>query len=69
MKNISLDGPWHLAFAPEGEQVISHPDELASANLRTVPARVPGNVESRFAARRAAAGAVLRQQHPPAAPV
>jgi len=45
MSNISLNGQWQLAFFPEGEHIISHPDELAAADLRTLPAQVPGNVE------------------------
>jgi beta-mannosidase len=45
MTRIALDGQWQLVYFPEGEKTITHPDELASADLRIVSAQVPGNVE------------------------
>ena len=45
MTRTLLDGQWQLTFFPEGEKTISHPDDLASADLRIIPAQVPGNVE------------------------
>jgi beta-mannosidase len=45
MTRILLDGSWQLARFPEGTKTVSHPDELASAGLTTIPAQVPGNVE------------------------
>ena len=43
MTRIPLDGDWQLAYLPEGEGQVTHPDNLTA--VRTVPARVPGNVE------------------------
>jgi len=40
---IPLDGDWQLAYFPEGEWQVTHPDNLTA--VRAVPARVPGNVE------------------------
>ncbi len=42
---IDLGGDWTLYHFPEGSPQVAHPDDLASAGLESVPARVPGNVE------------------------
>jgi hypothetical protein len=43
---ISLDGDWQLTYLTEGEYAIGHPDDLRTVDGRTIPARVPGNVEA-----------------------
>jgi beta-mannosidase len=44
-ERISLNGDWQLAFFPEVESPIEHPDDLAAHAEQAIPARVPGNVE------------------------
>ena len=45
MDRIALDGEWQLAYFPEGEHAIHHPDDLDAAALPRIAAHVPGNVE------------------------
>lgn len=42
---ISLNGNWQLAFFPEAESPVKHPDDLISHAGQTISAQVPGNVE------------------------
>ena len=66
-QRISLDGDWQLAFFPEAESPIRHPDDLAAHAGQVIAARVPGNVELDLQAAGHNPGAVLRQQYPAAA--
>jgi len=45
MQRIRLDGEWRLSYFTEGEVEVEHPDGLAQADVATVAAMVPGNVE------------------------
>ena len=42
---VPLDGPWTLRHFLEGTLSITKPDDLVAADLRAIPATVPGNVE------------------------
>ncbi|MFC1975120.1 glycoside hydrolase family 2 TIM barrel-domain containing protein [Chloroflexota bacterium] len=42
---ISLDGTWQLAYFPEEDFQIAHPDQLSQTEMSLIPAHVPGNVE------------------------
>jgi beta-mannosidase len=42
---ISLNGPWMLAYWPQGEKPATEPGQLKRLEVETVPATVPGNVE------------------------
>ncbi len=42
---LSLDGKWTLHFWPQPEIPVTAPDEMQNIQYRTIPARVPGNVE------------------------
>ncbi|MEW6753853.1 MAG: sugar-binding domain-containing protein [Candidatus Latescibacterota bacterium] len=45
MRQISLDGTWHLTWFPEGKYAVSGPADLKTLHAPSVPAQVPGNVE------------------------
>lgn len=45
MRRISLDGEWILNHFEEGSLCLTHPDQLADAGLKPLPALVPGNIE------------------------
>ncbi|MDQ1257449.1 MAG: beta-mannosidase [Candidatus Hydrogenedentes bacterium] len=45
MTRVSLDGEWQLTYFTEGKRNIASPAELRAANLPSIPAEVPGNVE------------------------
>jgi beta-mannosidase len=42
---LDLGGDWRLYHFAEGAHPISHPDDLRTAGLASIPAHVPGNVE------------------------
>ena len=44
-ENISLNGNWKLGFFPQPKNAITNPTELATMNMQTIEAAVPGNVE------------------------
>src|SRR5436190_21674253 len=45
MQQVNLNGTWQLAFGQQGSHTPHSPKELLTANLESIPARVPGNVE------------------------
>ena len=42
---LRLDSDWRLIYFREGDHRVTHPDDLSSTGLASIPARVPGNVE------------------------
>ena len=42
---VSLDGEWELSYWPQPEKAVTDPAALSGIEVKTIPAKVPGNVE------------------------